>query len=219
MTSSFMPPGTFDCFLTKDGSQQSEETVLCCWIPLWPSDWCFLDGLPQLYQLTTRATTSPLFQTVVHQLIYLQDYLTDPFRLFSHSPLFSYGAGGNASAHSSTIMSARKLEEADEAGKIAKVDKSLSKAIMQARTAKKMTQKELATAINEKPQVIGQYESGKAIPNPQIISKLEKKLGCKLPRPGKSSAPAKKKAGASGTTSGVAGKSSGLTRGGPPKRR
>ena len=41
----------------------------------------------------------------------------------------------------------RKLEEADEAGKIAKVDKSLSKAIMQARTAKKMTQKDLATAI------------------------------------------------------------------------
>ena len=92
-----------------------------------------------------------------------------------------YGAGGNTSAHSATIMSTRKLEEADEAGKIAKVDKSLSKAIMQARTAKKMTQKDLATAINEKPQVIGEYESGKAVPNPQIISNIERTLGCKLP--------------------------------------
>ena len=52
-------------------------------------------------------------------------------------------------------MSARKLEETEEL-KHAKVDKSLSKAIMQARTAKKMTQKELATAINEKPQVVGE---------------------------------------------------------------
>ena len=103
-------------------------------------------------------------------------------------------------------MSTRKLEEADEAGKIAKVDKSLSKAIMQARTAKKMTQKDLATAINEKPQVIGQYESGKAIPNPQIISKLERKLGTKLPRPGKSKAP-------KATTAKAAG---GATRG-PPR--
>ena len=37
-----------------------------------------------------------------------------------------------------------------------------------------MTQKELATAINEKPQIVGEYESGKAVPNPQIISKLER---------------------------------------------
>ena len=34
--------------------------------------------------------------------------------------------------------------------------------------------------INEKPQVIQEYESGKAIPNQQIISKLERALGAKL---------------------------------------
>lgn len=127
-----------------------------------------------------------------------------------------YGAGGNKSAHSGGIMSARKLEDADDVGKIAKVDRSLSKAIMQARTAKKITQKELATAINEKPQVVAEYESGKAVPNPQIISKLERKLGTKLPRPGKSKAPAK--AGAAGAKTG-ANKAGALTRGGPPKRR
>lgn len=88
---------------------------------------------------------------------------------------------------------------------------------MQARMAKKMTQKELGTAINEKPQVIGEYESGKAIPNPQIISKLERKLGVKLPRPGKSKAPPK--AGGTGGAAKSAGAKAGLTRGGPPKRR
>lgn len=34
--------------------------------------------------------------------------------------------------------------------------------------------------INEKPQIIQEYESGKAIPNQQLISKLERVLGVKL---------------------------------------
>lgn len=137
---------------------------------------------------------------------------------FYKCPTTRFGAGGNASAHSATIMSARKLEESDEPGKIAKVDKSLSKAIAQARTAKKMTQKDLATAINEKPQVVAEYESGKAIPNPQIITKLEKQLGCKLPRPGKPKPVAEAK---DPTKAGAIsqGKVNALTRGGPPKRR
>lgn len=87
---------------------------------------------------------------------------------------------------------------------------------MQARSAKKMTQKELATAINEKPQVVAEYESGKAIPNPQIITKLERKLGVKLPRPGKSKAPPKNNAAGGGAKKPAGG---GVTRGGPPKRR
>ena len=140
-----------------------------------------------------------------------------------------YGAGGNKSAHSQGALSAKKLEEATDVGTIAKVDKSLSKAIMQARTAKKMTQKDLATAINEKPQVVAEYESGKAIPNGQIIAKLERKLGTKLPRPGKSKAPPKGGGAKSTGTSAAAGSKTGggssaasragVTRGGPPKRR
>merc|ERR1719457_19130 len=123
-----------------------------------------------------------------------------------------YGAGGNASAHTSSGMSARKLEESEEL-KHAKVDKSLSKAIMQARMAKKMTQKELATAINEKPQVVAEYENGKAIPNGAIIVKIERKLGCRLPRPGKKPA-AKKAAGATTKRVGGGVSRSGVTRGG-----
>ena len=34
--------------------------------------------------------------------------------------------------------------------------------------------------INEKPQVVNDYESGKAIPNQQVISKLERAVGVKL---------------------------------------
>jgi ribosome-binding protein aMBF1 (putative translation factor) len=87
-----------------------------------------------------------------------------------------------------------------------------------------MTQKDLGTAINEKPQIVAEYESGKAIPNPAIISKLERALGVKLPRPGKSKPPPKDGAaatGAGGTAAknGVTGKVAALTRGGPPKRK
>merc|ERR1739844_443202 len=96
------------------------------------------------------------------------------------------------------------LEESEDL-KHAKVDKLLSKAIMQARMAKKMTQKDLATAINEKPQVVAEYENGKAIPNGQIIVKIERKLACKLPRPNKKQQVAKKV---------VAGAASGAVRGG-----
>ena len=64
----------------------------------------------------------------------------------------------------------------------ATVSQSFSKALVKARMAKKMNQKALAQAINEKPQVINQYESGKAIPNGQIINKLNRALGCQLPK-------------------------------------
>lgn len=45
---------------------------------------------------------------------------------------------------------------------------------------KSFTQKDLAQKVNEKPSVIQDYESSKAIPNPQILGKLERILGVKL---------------------------------------
>jgi ribosome-binding protein aMBF1 (putative translation factor) len=93
---------------------------------------------------------------------------------------------------------------------------------LKARTAKKLTQKDLGTLINEKPQVVAEYESGKAIPNPSIITKLERALGVKLPRPGKAKVPPKDGAAtsaSSGAKTGVTGKVAALTRGGPPKRK
>jgi DNA-binding XRE family transcriptional regulator len=58
----------------------------------------------------------------------------------------------------------------------------LQQAITKARLDKKMTQQEIAAKINESPQLINDYESGKAIPSQQILSKLERALGIKLSR-------------------------------------
>lgn len=60
------------------------------------------------------------------------------------------------------------------------VDKEMSKAIMQARMAKKMSQKDLAAACAIDSKIVNEYEQGKAIPNQAIISKLERALGAKL---------------------------------------
>jgi putative transcription factor len=60
------------------------------------------------------------------------------------------------------------------------VSSDLKKRIMAARLAKKMTQAQLAQAINEKPNVIQEYESGKAIPSPAVLSKLSRVLGVVL---------------------------------------
>lgn len=61
-----------------------------------------------------------------------------------------------------------------------RVPLSVGRAIQQGRQAKEMTQKDLATKICEKPAIIAEYESGKAVPNPQILSKMERALGIKL---------------------------------------
>ncbi|XP_051135560.1 multiprotein-bridging factor 1b-like [Andrographis paniculata] len=78
------------------------------------------------------------------------------------------------------VLNIKKLDEDTENLTHEKVPSELKKAIMQARMNKKLTQSELAKMINEKPQVIQEYESGKAIPNQLILSKLEKALGVKL---------------------------------------
>jgi putative transcription factor len=44
----------------------------------------------------------------------------------------------------------------------------------------KLSQKDVAQKVNEKPSVLQDYESGKAIPSPQILGKLERVLGVKL---------------------------------------
>ena len=56
----------------------------------------------------------------------------------------------------------------------------MGKAIQTARQEKELSQKDLAQKVNEKPSVIQDYESGRAIPNPQILGKLERALGVKL---------------------------------------
>merc|ERR1739845_220525 len=75
----------------------------------------------------------------------------------------------------------QKLDDSDQAWKHATVGSEFKKALMQARMAKQMDQAKLAKAINEKASVINEYESGKAIPNNNIVNKLNKALGVRLP--------------------------------------
>lgn len=56
---------------------------------------------------------------------------------------------------------------------------------MKARNAKGLSQKELANRLQMDQKTITEYEQGKGIPNNAIIAKIERELGCKLPRPPK----------------------------------
>jgi putative transcription factor len=59
---------------------------------------------------------------------------------------------------------------------------SVGRAIAKARADKQppWKQSELAQKVNEKPSVINDYENGRAVPNQQILGKMERVLGVKL---------------------------------------
>ncbi|OMH84233.1 Multiprotein-bridging factor 1 [Zancudomyces culisetae] len=73
-----------------------------------------------------------------------------------------------------------KLDREDIIAAPQKVELSVGRAIQSSRTEKGLSQKDLAVKINEKQNVINDYEAGRAIPNQQILGKLERALGIKL---------------------------------------
>lgn len=79
-------------------------------------------------------------------------------------------------------INVRKIELASEEGNLKHVTlgSEIGKRIAQARCEKKLTQKELANALYIQESVIKEFESGKALYNPNILNKLEKYLGKKL---------------------------------------
>ena len=103
-----------------------------------------------------------------------------------------------ASRNGGSIISEKKQNinttTKTEGSKIAKVDRmtdegvfdvvkisvDVSKAIADGRRAKELTQKELATKINERPLIINELEAGRGTPNQQTLAKIEKVLGVKL---------------------------------------
>ena len=78
------------------------------------------------------------------------------------------------------ITQTQKLASTDDPNKPKVVSKELAQQIIQARTAKKWTRKDLARAINEQETLVARYESCKEIPKIQILQKMRKCLGCKL---------------------------------------
>ena len=62
------------------------------------------------------------------------------------------------------------------------VSHDLSAAVQTARLAKKLTQEQLAKAVNEKPSVIHDIENGTAHYEAGVINRIEKVLGVQIPR-------------------------------------
>ena len=61
-----------------------------------------------------------------------------------------------------SLFSAKKVEEDTGDYHVDRVSTDFSRALAEARRNKGMTQAQLAQAINEKPSVVSEYESGKA---------------------------------------------------------
>ncbi|SCM21180.1 multiprotein bridging factor type 1, putative [Plasmodium chabaudi chabaudi] len=94
--------------------------------------------------------------------------------------------GKNKSCKGNLIIENKaKIEQETENFKIDRVTPAFSRALQQARMAKKLTQVQLARLVNEPESVIKEYENGKAIPNNMIIQKLNRVLGVNLPSPKK----------------------------------
>merc|ERR1712193_137393 len=93
-----------------------------------------------------------------------------------------HAGGTNSASSSKMVTTAAKLDEHGDRFKHASVSHEFKLALQQARLAKKLSQHALATGINEKVSVINEYECGKAIPNGQIINKLNRALGVRLPK-------------------------------------
>jgi len=90
-------------------------------------------------------------------------------------------SGGSNKAHQGTDhQRIAKLDRENEVAPPPKISPTVGKAMQAARLEKELSQKDVAQKINEKPSVLQDYESGKAIPNPQILAKLERVLGVKL---------------------------------------
>ena len=80
-----------------------------------------------------------------------------------------YGAGQKK--HSVTSMNTTKLDRETEELKHDKVSMDVGRLIQKGRQAKGWSQKDLATKICEKPQVVNEYESSKAVPNQVCLYK------------------------------------------------
>ena len=74
------------------------------------------------------------------------------------------------------------VDDDGEVKKIPTVGMAIGKQISQARSAKKLSQKDLATQMNLPLQTIQQNENGKAVRNNGLLARLERKLGVKFVR-------------------------------------
>jgi len=94
-----------------------------------------------------------------------------------------FEGGKNKKGTGGAGVSATKLDDNEAPDfKHATITLDFKLALQKARTEKKWSQKDLAQKVNVKQSVINDYESGKAIPDPALISKLNRVLGVSLPK-------------------------------------
>ncbi|XP_027359468.1 multiprotein-bridging factor 1c [Abrus precatorius] len=87
---------------------------------------------------------------------------------------------GGSNRKPGPALNTRKLDEGTEPATLERVAGEVRHAIQKARLEKKMSQAELAKQINERTQVVQEYENGKALPNQAVLAKMERVLGVKL---------------------------------------
>ena len=74
----------------------------------------------------------------------------------------------------------RKLDDANEVVKPQRINPKIKERIVQARTANKMSQKDLAQRCQVLPTIVQQYENGKAKADVNVLRKMERDLKVKL---------------------------------------
>uniref|UniRef100_A0A5F8GUL5 Endothelial differentiation-related factor 1 n=1 Tax=Monodelphis domestica TaxID=13616 RepID=A0A5F8GUL5_MONDO len=120
-----------------------------------------------------------IWRTVKSDSPFGKSFLYVRFQSSLPSLILCIGAAGQNKQHSITKNTA-KLDRETEELHHDRVTLEVGKVIQQGRQSKGLTQKDLATKINEKPQVIADYECGRAIPNNQVLGKIERAIGLKL---------------------------------------
>lgn len=91
-------------------------------------------------------------------------------------------AGNNNRA---PAVNMKKLADETDVVPVAELTHEFRMAMQKARVSANLSQGDLAKRINEKQSVVNDYENGRAVPNPQVIVKIERALNCRLPRPPK----------------------------------
>ncbi len=91
-----------------------------------------------------------------------------------------FSAGANTQRTNTEGQKMAKLDRENEIAPPPKLDKEIGKTIAKFRLEKGMNQKDFAAKINEKANVVNDYEQGRVIPSQQLLAKMERILGVKL---------------------------------------
>lgn len=81
--------------------------------------------------------------------------------------------------NSNNVSANLKKLDGDDVEPTKYVPKEIAKTIQQARTAKKMTQQDLANRLNVKKNIINDLESGKMVLNKGFVNRVKRVLGVK----------------------------------------